>query len=83
MQTTTKEPLTGAAALSVLEGVTELFVAKGKNFLHFDLEAEPLTQDELLDLVLGRSGKLRAPAIRTGNRLLVGYNRELLATQLL
>jgi arsenate reductase-like glutaredoxin family protein len=83
VQTTTKEPLAGAAALSVLEGVTELFVAKGKNVLHFDLQAEPLTDDELLDLLLGRSGKLRAPAIRTGSRLLVGYNPEILATNLL
>ncbi len=83
MQTTTKNPLAGDAALAVLEGVTELFVAKGKNVLHFDLEAESLTDDELLDLLLGRSGKLRAPTIRSGSRLLVGYNHELLATTLL
>ena len=83
VQTTTKAPLAGEAALTVLEGVTELFVAKGKNVLHLDLEAEPLGNDELLDLLLGRSGKLRAPAIRTGSRLLVGYNHELLKTNLL
>ena len=75
--------MAGEAALTVLEGVTELFVAKGKNVLHFDLEAEPLGDDELLELLLGRSGKLRAPAIRTGSRLLVGYNHELLKTNLL
>ena len=83
VQTTTKAPLAGESALTVLEGVTELFVAKGKNVLHLDLEAEPLGNDELLDLLLGRSGKLRAPAIRTGSRLLVGYNHELLKTNLL
>ncbi len=83
MQTTTKEPLAGADALSVLEGVSELFVAKGKTVLHFDLENEPLTDDELLALLLGRSGKLRAPTLKTGRRLLVGYNRALLETTLL
>ena len=83
MQSATKEPLVGDDALSVLEGVTELFVAKGRNVLHFDLEAGPPTEAELMDLLLGRSGKLRAPTIRTGSRLVVGYNQELLATTLL
>ncbi len=83
VQTTTKAPLAGEAALTVLEGVTNLFVAKGKNVLHFDLEAEPLGNDELLECLLGRSGKLRAPAIRTGSSLLVGYNHELLKSNLL
>ena len=83
MQTTTKEPLEGAAALSVMEGVTELLVAKGKKVLRFDLRAEPLADDILLDLLLGRSGKLRAPTLRTGTRLLVGYNQELFEGSLL
>ena len=32
----------------------------------------------LTDLLLGRSGKLRAPTMRVGDRLLIGYNREIL-----
>ena len=83
MQNATRQPLEGNAALSILEGVTELIVAKGRSTHHFDLEAEPLGDAALLKLLLGRSGKLRAPTIRTGNRLLVGYNGELLATTLL
>ena len=83
MQSAGREPLEGVAALSVLEGVTELFVAKGKKVLHVDLAAAPLGDAELLGLLLGRSGKLRAPTIRTGDSLLVGYNSELLATTLL
>lgn len=83
MQTTTKEPLEGTAALSVLDGVTELLVAKGRQVLRFDLEAEPLEDDVLLDLLLGRSGKLRAPTVRSGTRLLVGYNQELFEGSLL
>ncbi len=83
MQYASRQPLEGYAALSVLEGVTELFVARGRSVLHFDLERAPLGDAELLGLLLGRSGKLRAPAIRTGSRLLVGYTDELLATTLL
>lgn len=75
--------MTADEALTVLEGVKDLYVAKGQRVLHFDLQAERPTDDELLELLLGRSGKLRAPAIRTGTRLLVGYNAELLSTTLL
>ena len=83
MQNATRQPLEGYAALSILEGVTDLIVAKGRSTLHFDLAKEPLADAALLELLLGRSGKLRAPTIRTGNRLLVGYNGDVLATILL
>ena len=83
LQITTKDPLIGEAALSILEGVSEIFVAKGKKILHFDLEENALTESELLILLLGRSGNLRAPTIKTGGQLLVGYNQELLETKLL
>ena len=54
-------------------------IAKGKKFLTYDLKKERPTNKELLALLLGRSGKLRAPSIRAGKRLLVGYNEELMA----
>ena len=67
----------------MLEGVNDLFVARGKKVLHFDLETDRPSDAELLELLLGRSGKLRAPTLRTGDRLLVGYNEQLLSTTLL
>lgn len=73
----------GEAALAVLEGVEQLHVAKGKKVLHIDLTEDRPTDTDLLALLLGRSGKLRAPTIRTGATLLVGYNLELLETGLL
>jgi arsenate reductase-like glutaredoxin family protein len=63
--------------------VTDLHVAKGKKVLHFDLTAGRPSDDELLALLLGRSGKLRAPAIRTGSQLVIGYNPEILEKTLL
>jgi len=66
----------------VLEGVTDLFVAKGKKTLHVDLANARPEDAELLALLLGRSGKLRAPVLRTGSRLIVGFNSEILAEQL-
>ena len=75
--------MTGEEALSVLKGITDLYVAKGRQLQHFDLTHDRPTDDELLGLMLGRSGKLRAPAMRAGTRLMVGYNEELLTTTLL
>ena len=58
-------------------------VAKGKKVLDVDLTADRPTDEELLALLLGRSGKLRAPTIRVRTELLVGYNQELLSSALL
>jgi len=59
-----------------------LLVAKGKKTLRYDLVNELPTNAQLLALLLGRSGKLRAPAMRIGSKLLVGYNSEMLTNEL-
>ena len=73
----------GPAALDLLKGVSDLYVAKGKKVLHFDLKEDRPDDEEILGLILGRSGKLRAPAIRTGTTFVVGYNPDVLETALL
>lgn len=70
-------------ALALLEGVTDLYVAKGKKTLHFDLARDRPSDDEILALILGRSGALRAPAIRRGRSFIVGYNPDILTETLL
>ena len=78
VQSATKEPVSGTAALALLADATELFVAQGQRILRFDLASQQPADEELLPLLLGRSGKLRAPAFRCGTRLIVGYNQALL-----
>ena len=74
----------GAGALAMLKGVKDLYVAKGKKTLHFKLDAKDRpSDDEILGLILGRSGTLRAPAIRTGKRMVVGFNPDILGETLL
>lgn len=58
-------------------------MAKGRKVLTFDLTEERPSDEELLGLMLGRSGKLRAPTLRRGRLLLVGYNQDLLEGALL
>ena len=78
MQSAGRDPIDGRAALDVLEGVRHLHVAKGRKVLTFDLETERPSDEELLAMLLGRSGKLRAPALRTGDTLVVGFNQDVL-----
>ena len=78
VQSASREPLEGEAALAVLDGAAELVVAKGKKVLRYDLKKARPADGELLELLLGRSGKLRAPAVRQGKRVLVGYNQEVM-----
>ncbi len=72
--------MTADNALDLLKGIDEMLVAKGKKILRIDLQAGRPDDEELLALMLGRSGKLRAPSLRQGKRLLVGYNADLMAT---
>lgn len=82
VQSAGKDPIEGDAALDLLDGVRDLYVAKGRSVLHFDLLEERPSDEELLELMLGRSGKLRAPTLRAGEKLVVGYNGDLLAKTL-
>lgn len=72
-----------AAVLSLVGRASELYVTRGKKILHFDLAGASPPRDELLGLVMGRSGKLRSPALRTGGTLIVGYTPGLLESTLL
>lgn len=55
----------------------ELYVARGKKLVHIDLKKE-YDEDEIAGLILGRSGTLRAPVLRVGRKLIVGFNEEAL-----
>ena len=66
---------------SLLEGMTELCVAKGKKVVRVDLSSEDRPPDrELVAMMVSRWGKLRAPAMRVGTTFVVGYNQDILAS---
>ena len=52
VQSAGKEPVEGEDALQLLEGISDLYIAKGKKILHFDIEAERPSDSELLALLL-------------------------------
>jgi len=69
-----KATIKGGAALEVLKGVDQLYVAKGKRVVHLDLAKAKPPRAELLGLLLGPTGNLRAPTIRKGRALIVGFD---------
>ena len=69
-----KQTIKGDRALGVLEGVDELYVARGKRVVHVDLAKGKPAKAELLELLLGPTGNLRAPTIRKARTLLVGFD---------
>ena len=54
-----------------------MIIAKGKKVVEFDLKADPPNERTLLKHMLGPTGNLRAPTIRYGDTLLVGFNVEM------
>lgn len=72
--------MTADQAPSLLEGMTELCVAKGRKLVRVDLTAEDRPPDsELAAMMTSRWGKLRAPAMRVGTTFVVGFNQDMLA----
>jgi arsenate reductase-like glutaredoxin family protein len=69
-----KATIKGDAALGVLKDVDQLYVAKGKRVVHVDLKREKPPRAQLLGLLLGPTGNLRAPTLRKGRTLIVGYD---------
>lgn len=45
--------------------------------MHFDLRKDPPSMETLLRVLIGPTGKLRSPAIRSGRMLIVGFNEEM------
>ena len=53
-----------------------LVAAKGKKVTTLDLQTAPPADEVLAGLMLGPTGNLRAPIMRVGQTILVGYNDQ-------
>ena len=60
-----------------MAAASEVYVARGKKVVHFNMKKDKPSQQELLKLVLGPTGNLRAPTLRVGKKLIVGFNQEM------
>jgi len=69
-----KTTLKEAEALALVREVDEIYASKGKQVVHLDLRKEKPDRAALLSLLLGPTGNLRAPTLRKGRTLLVGFD---------
>ncbi len=61
-------------ALRLLADAEHLYAAKGRKVVHVDLRTDAPSRKDLLALVLGPTGNLRAPTIRRGTTIIVGFD---------
>jgi arsenate reductase-like glutaredoxin family protein len=64
-----------AEALALSKTVSAIHVAKGKKIVTIDMKEAP-DDDTLAGYLLGPTGNLRAPTIKKGKTLYVGFNEE-------
>jgi arsenate reductase-like glutaredoxin family protein len=69
--------LGGPEALALLKGMTTLLVAKGKQVTRVDLKKDRPDDETLIKMMLGPTGNLRAPTMKVGKTVVVGYNDAL------
>lgn len=62
-------------AWDFLLSAKKVAVAKGKKVQHFDIAEE--SRDEILKRVMGPTGNMRSPTLKSGETVIVGFNLEL------
>jgi arsenate reductase-like glutaredoxin family protein len=63
-------------ALALARAADRVITGRGKKVVVFDMRRDPPDDETLLSHILGPTGNLKAPTIRTGKTLLVGFNEE-------
>ncbi|MBC8353129.1 MAG: hypothetical protein H8E66_14125 [Planctomycetes bacterium] len=75
-QNATKETIKAADALVLARTVNDIYAAKGKKVVHVNMKKDKPDDETLAKLIVGPSGNLRAPTLRKGKTLIVGFNQE-------
>ena len=72
-----KEVMQQEEALSLLSGIDKIYATKGVKVVELNLKASKPTESQVAELLIGPSGKLRAPTIISGKTMLVGFNETM------
>lgn len=65
-----------AEALALAAKAKRVVATRGKSVTTFDLKKDKPSDDELLAVLLGPTGNLRAPTAWVGSTLVVGFSPE-------
>jgi hypothetical protein len=72
----TKERRGRDEALALARAAARVVVGRGKKVVTFDMKKEPPDDETLAAHLLGPTGNLKAPTLRVGDTLLVGFAEE-------
>ncbi len=71
-----KNRIAPAVAIKLVRSAAQVWIARGKKVVHLDLKKDQPTDEELTKLIIGPSGNLRAPTIRRGQKLYIGFHPQ-------
>ena len=71
-----KKKLGRDAALELAKQAEKIVVVRGKKTVVFDMKKAPPDDDMLAAHLLGPTGNLRAPTLRQGKTLYIGFQEE-------
>ena len=66
--------LQASDAKAMLKDASKLIAMKGKKVAEFDVKSS--VSNDAVEAMLGPTGNMRAPTIRSGKTLFVGFNEE-------
>ncbi len=64
-------------ALALAKSVKQIYSCKGSKVVNIHMQDDKPSDERLLEALLGPTGNLRAPTIKIGDLLMVGFNAEL------
>ena len=62
--------------IRLTQEVSDIIAAKGKKVVRYNLAKDKPSRADLLAIMIGPSGNLRAPALRKGKKLLIGFDTD-------
>ena len=65
-----------ADAIALARSAQTVLAARGKNLVRFNMTTDAPDDDTLAAHILGPTGNLKAPTLRVGDTLLVGFSEE-------
>lgn len=71
-----KNKMAAKEILQLARTAEKLYVTRGTKLLCFDMKKDKPDDDTLKSLLIGPSGNLRAPTLRAGKVLLVGFDQQ-------
>src|SRR5262245_38456323 len=63
-------------ALALARAASKVICARGKKVIAFDMKKDAPDDDTLAEHILGPTGNLRAPALRKGSTLYIGFSED-------